>query len=85
MGQITKVQKSKFKAGDIVVVERTGSTYSTYKQMAEFLGLTNYIHGRSPLSTGPGYCSGQCHARVYILRGSSWRLYRWRSTRIDRG
>lgn len=52
MGQITNVQKSIFKAGDIVVVKRTGSTYSTYKQMAEFLGLTNYIHGRSPLSTG---------------------------------
>ncbi len=52
MGQITNVQKSIFKAGDIVVVNQTGNTYSTYKKMAEFLGLTQYIHGKSPLNNG---------------------------------
>lgn len=52
MGQITKVKKSKFKVGDIVTVKFAGATYSTYKEMAEFLGLARYTNGKSPLRSG---------------------------------
>lgn len=52
MGTITKVNGSMFKAGDVVIVADTGQGYSTYKDMADFLGLKNYINGQRPLSRG---------------------------------
>lgn len=52
MGTITKVSGSMFKAGDVVTVTETGATYSTYTQMAKYLGLTEYVSGRSPLKRG---------------------------------
>lgn len=52
MGTITKKTDSMFKTGDVVVVADTGQTYSTYREMAVYLGLKEYRHGQSPLRKG---------------------------------
>lgn len=52
MGTITKAIDSIFNAGDVVTVTDAGATYSTYTQMATYLGLTEYVMGRNPLKRG---------------------------------
>lgn len=61
MSEITVATSPAFEIGSTVVLLNSGKTYSTYNEMAEFLGLTDYTWG------GGGPVEGD----VYTVVGSA--------------
>lgn len=52
MSIIKPTHFTRFPAGTKVVVTDTGETFSTYKDMADFIGLSGYVDGISPFKHG---------------------------------